>query len=447
MAAHIPMSLPRSNPNKDETESTVNPGYWNADFHSAKDGNVYLRAEEWLQDLHEFILPARHETVQVTLAMGEAIMRYREELKMYAAIEDQKGNHPIPRMEDLGFLTARHEAVKQEWPLGKDRAVWWRALEELRALLDERIKAMPHGAFVKFSVRSPKDAAPYMPSYVGLIHDAVAKNNIHPDHPEALAADVSAIKYANWMALKCDSGEDAILLFVRSDRIYLDILQHDLFAKGNKQTSFDLKIHIFEFFTGFHPDWEFRAFVANGQRTAITLYNPWVYSQDMMQQKDAILKLILELWDRAQPNIRSENYSLDFAVAPDLSGCWIVELNNFLPPLAGSGLFDYYLPSDRDILMRGPFEFRIRTTPVTEDDFVRVTTDEEGNKKTIHMQPATPHMMLYVKNYRRKLFGLPPLLDSSPNPTPSSTSSSPIHPVEEDSSQFSFLSFFKTLFE
>ena len=377
------------------------------------EGNTYLRAEEWLKDLAEFTLPARHSQVKLTHGMGAALMRYREELKMYAAIRDQElaGTGAGPSMECAEFLDQRHAAVKAEWPSGKERGAWWRDLEALRALLEEQIGQHPHGAFVKFSVRSPKDAAGMMACFQPLLREHVRASGVHPDSPEALSADVSALKYASWKALRCRSGEDAVLLFARSDRIYLDILQHELFSKGDKDAAFDLSVHVFEFFTGFDPDWEFRAFCAAGQRTSITAYNPWVYSRDMIDKQGPILRLITALWDRAQPRIASQNYSLDFAVAPDLSGCWIVELNNFLPPLAGCGLFDYHAEADRQILMHGPFEFRIRTTHVTEDDFSRVRVHPDtGVKTTIVMQPATPEVMTFVRNLRREAFNLPPIL-------------------------------------
>jgi hypothetical protein len=417
MAAHICVS----------SESSVNtsgssyPKYWSAENHSASDGNIYLRAEEWLKDLDGYTLPVRNSVIQINIKMGEAIMRYREELKMYAAIADQEaatttsatstGRH-TPAMEDPTFLDTRHSSMKLEWPAGQQRAEWWGALEDLRVQLDDVIKTMPSGAFVKFSVRSPKDSAAVMASYKAFIQEHVETSNIAPDSELALGADVSAIKYANWKALMCRSGEDALLLLLRSERIYIDILQHELFCKGNRE-AFDLKLHVFEFFSGFDPDWEFRAFMSDGKRTAITLYNPWVHSQQIIDQKEAILGLMYDIWDKVESRIRSANYSLDFAVAPDLSGCWIVELNNFLPPLAGCGLFDFYDINDRNTIINGPFEFRIRTAPVTESDFIRVKVDEvTGVKTTLTMQPSSPELMRFTANARRRAFGLPVPLEA-----------------------------------
>jgi hypothetical protein len=137
MAARIAVGLP-NNKRQDTTSSALYPSYWNAENHtSSASGNAYLRAEEWLKDLKEFSLPVRNVSIPINLAMGEAIMRYREELKMYAAIFDQNNNNQsnvngaslIPSMEDILFLDERHDAVKSEWPAGKERATWWNSLE------------------------------------------------------------------------------------------------------------------------------------------------------------------------------------------------------------------------------------------------------------------------------------------------------------------------------
>lgn len=149
-------------------------------------------------------------------------------------------------------------------------------------------------------------------------------------------------------------------------------------------------------------------------RTGLSVYCPWVFSPNMLAKKEQILEVIFRVWDKAETRIRSENYSLDFAVSPDLSSCWIVELNNFLPPLAGSGLFDYYSPIDRHILESGPFEFRLKSTLVTTADFRREIFDGDNVPvKTVVMQPASPGLLREVANVRRKVFGLPPLQDTA----------------------------------
>jgi hypothetical protein len=65
------------------------------------------------------------------------------------------------------------------------------------------------------------------------------------------------------------------------------------------------------------------------------------------------------LWDRIPTDtLPMTDYCIDFAVNPDLSQVWIVEINAFLPPLAGSGLFGMHVSADRDLITNGPFTFR-----------------------------------------------------------------------------------------
>jgi len=55
------------------------------------------------------------------------------------------------------------------------------------------------------------------------------------------------------------------------------------------------------------------------------------------------------------------NYTIDFAVTADLKDIVCVELNN-LPPSAGTALFDWNNPHDRDVIEHGPYEFRCNTS-------------------------------------------------------------------------------------
>jgi hypothetical protein len=392
--------------------------YWKAENHQV---GTYSRLEEWMKDLEDYVLPVRQtaSSIDITLDMGRAMMRYREELKMFAAIYNQ--DHPdrtIDVLEDVKFLQERHKAIKEEWPLGKETPEWWNSLVELMNKIDEaiaRIKEQQEanyqkftGIFIKLSVRSPKDSAMLMDSYRDHLRHHIQNSSIPPDSPYALGDDVAAIRYANWQSTCCYTSEEALLLLVRSDRVHLDVQHHELFCEGDKTNSFHLELHVSAFFHDFDPAYEFRGFVSNGQRTALTIYNPWVYDDMLIAKEADVLEQILQLWDSLIPKIRSTNYSLDFAVSRDFQHIWIIELNNFLPPLAGSGLFQFHDENDKKVLFEGPFEFRIRKTPVTEVDFAYTRVDRVTGK-TIHvtMQPASDEIMLFVKNLRREKFGCP----------------------------------------
>jgi len=215
-----------------------------------------------------------------------------------------------------------------------------------------------------------------------------------------LSKRVEAIRHASWQALKCRSGRDAMELLLRSERVYLDILQHELFSKeGSKSGGFNLDVHVSVFEQDFDPALEFRGFVSKNKRTALTAYSPWVYDERIIKGKSSILSRIQGVWDEAHASLELEDYSVDFCLSPDLKMCWIVEVNAFLPPLAGCGLFDYNLKSDRELMIqgKGEFEFRIRTDPLQMQDFIRENIDPDTKEVTrMLMQPAPEHVMQYA---------------------------------------------------
>lgn len=175
--------------------STFN-SYWQKENFSCKS---YLRAEEWLKDLGDFMFPSKRVNIPLTLSMGRALLRYREELKMYAHFDDE--NHPNrthDAIDDEEFLRSRHEAATIEWPSSKgERSTWWESLKLLEEKINVAIEEMqPNGAFVKLSVRSPKDAARLMPGYKNAIKKSVEGRNIHPHDAKALSDDIRAIKSA-----------------------------------------------------------------------------------------------------------------------------------------------------------------------------------------------------------------------------------------------------------
>lgn len=176
------------------------------------------------------------------------------------------------------------------------------------------------------------------------------------------------------------------------------------FAGADKHKGFQLALHVTPFCDAFDPNWEFRGFVCKGRRTGLTAYSPWVWEprQADPSEKAAILARIEQVWDQAEAGLRSQNYSIDFAVSPSTGECWVVEVNNFLPPLSGSGLFSMDDPYDVELLRSGPFEFRVRTAPPTAADLERQIHNADGTTTRILMQPAPPALMQLLAELRRK---------------------------------------------
>lgn len=265
-------------------------------------------------------------------------------------------------------------------------------------------------------------------------------------------------------------------MLLRSDRIYIDILQHELFASRLKSGAeaaddaesidFNLNVHVHPFRPEIDPGWEFRGFVSQGCRTGLTAYNPWFFDQKIVQCRSEILAmvnshahislssskcLIMQIeavWDEATPLVKCADFSIDFAVTPSLTKCFIVEVitdvaSGYIyfylvfffdachhrsthschrwPALVFSGTlnytfvctaprltilvhFSYHDQADRDLILSGPFEFRVKETPTTPADFVLTRVDPVTGEAKAHMimQPAPPHVMEFMSSYRNK---------------------------------------------
>jgi hypothetical protein len=136
---------------------------------------------------------------------------------------------------------------------------------------------------------------------VSAFHDHLTEyinaSSVSSSEEASLSDDVAAIKQASWLALRCFDADQALQVLLRSDRIYLDILQQQLFnqklashhdistsaqdestdtSSAPSNCHFNLNVHVCQFFDGFDPDWEFRGFVSKGQRTGLTAYSPWL---------------------------------------------------------------------------------------------------------------------------------------------------------------------------
>lgn len=347
-------------------------------FHTA---NSYARAENWLQDVEAYTFRTR--VLPLTRAQGKAITRYREEVKLRAAVRDQErladGEDTGPHMaggEWAGasnatlhspeFLDEMYAFIMQDWQQDPETLDWHKALMEIQEQLDEAIAHFDSGAFVKLSIRSPKDATLNLTRTRVAIRAALEKSTLEPGTPAAASEEVTILNQVCADMLRCVNGEQALRLLIESDRAHTDLQCHELFLESGEE--FNLKLIVREWCDKVDADWEFRGFVVNGVLTSVTQYNDFVFDPRMAEGKDTIRALITECWDAVKESIyqHSENYSIDFAVTPDLSSVLIVEVNDFLPPLAGSGLFDWHNEEDRKIVEGDThkegdvFEFRVR---------------------------------------------------------------------------------------
>ena len=98
------------------------------------------------------------------------------------------------------------------------------------------------------------DSAQYVPAYKQQIRKGIAASKVRVGDIEELSDTVKIIKEAAWLAMRVVNGAEAMQLLLRSDRIYVDILQADLFAKPDKDTGKKVCVStIAIWFYGSHP--------------------------------------------------------------------------------------------------------------------------------------------------------------------------------------------------
>uniref|UniRef100_A0A7S4DHE3 Cell division cycle protein 123 n=2 Tax=Lotharella globosa TaxID=91324 RepID=A0A7S4DHE3_9EUKA len=313
-------------------------------------------------------------------------------------------------IHDPKFLDSMYAFILDDWSKDKDKEVnaWHTSLKQLEQALDTAIHSVvatrrddsknninnnknnknnddnnntnysnnrdsdSGGVFIKLSTRSPKDASLNLTK----THEHI-KSNIRASSlvlggggeegkasKEIVKEDLRFVNEAASSSLCVTTGAEALRLLLESDRAHSDITANQLYLEGDE--NFNLQIAVREWCSDVDSDWEFRLFVVDGKSTALTIYNDFYYDARIVANKEAIQAQILSLWEKVRHSIdkKTKNYCIDFAVTPSLEKTFIIEVNNFLAPIAGSGLFKYNKMEDRKLLEEGPFSFRVRTAPL-----------------------------------------------------------------------------------
>jgi hypothetical protein len=384
--------------------------------------------------------------------MINSILKYYEELKMYAAIQDQDNQHqsqssqsstpPILSMENPQFLDFHWNRIQSEWQTGMRRE-WLDSLHELENQVNDKIATVfnQKPIFIKLSVRSPKDAVFNLQS----TYDKISQAILHPsttgsplllDDPHLLHENILLLKKISYENLCVRNGQEALQLLTRSNRIYLDLLQAELFSQRPTGPSpgsppIDINLHLVEYFSGFDPNYEFRGFCSNGKMTSLSIYNPWIYDPILLVNKEKIFRMIVDLWKKIALLYPGKDYCLDFAFNSDLTQLYLIEINAFLPPLAGSGLFNFYSPEDRNIILYGARQhpgtagkegeaekgkeeeeknivFRLREHYITEQEMTIEKEDPQqtGKKLIITYSPGPEAVMGFIMKCRREALGI-----------------------------------------
>lgn len=233
------------------------------------------------------------------------------------------------------------------------------AIPELLRDLSDRISAMissisPHkGAFVKLSTRSPKDShvafAKAREAYTARSHTTVGPN-ASPNDKLILLAEVVI------ESLRVRNGCEAIKLLLSSDRVGED-LEYAL-EPGDQDFAKRICLVIREWVE--IPLWaEFRGFVWGGKLTSIGQYNHPVMFPQLKVQALSIKADLESFFATVKDQIPLDRYIIDFAWTKDQ--VYLVEVNPFDGEIvfpASTGLWSW--DKDRDQMMNGPLEIRIR---------------------------------------------------------------------------------------
>lgn len=202
--------------------------------------------------------------------------------------------------------------------------------------------------FVKLSDRSPKDA-------VGIPKLKEIAQSLLPKETQVTPIlAINAFLRAQVTGLCVRSGEQAVVLLANSRRINQDLT---LALRNEEEWKVNIILRKFEHFD---PLWEFRGFVVNNSLCACCQYQSVSYLPELLQNKEEIQTKIVAFFEQSVKTQLSAlgNYVVDFALLPDLSKIWIVEIND-PPPVTGTGMFDPTEEADMKAIASEPLTFRI----------------------------------------------------------------------------------------
>lgn len=201
-------------------------------------------------------------------------------------------------------------------------------LENVEKRIDECLAAHTEfndGAFVKLNTRSPKDV-PWKchndESYQNQLNKEVER--VSDRTPNNIC--VAFLKAMN-KSMKINSGKSAMELLGRSQRIYEDLQKNTGFGEKLYESKIILREWNEEMIE--LPQFEFRCFVHEKKLNAISQYFCDFKFDDLIAQKEEILKKINEFFNGfCIERIPHPSFVVDFFVSPT-KGVTIIEINPF----------------------------------------------------------------------------------------------------------------------
>ena len=273
-------------------------------FRYADDGSLPLRPGETAAqvlaqrrdlELHEYYQDIESHTfattfVPVDVATAEAWRIYNRGGALSA--DEQQ------RMETLKAEVERH--IREVMTLGASHAV-----------------GASHGAFVRLSTRSPKDALENSPALrkraTDLLRERLRRANLDRLTGDSLAnAKLVAVQEVTSELLSVRSADEAFELLSMSSRCVSDLVR--MLTHRDDLPTWDLHL-IVRRFVPLPPESEFRCFVHERALTAISQYFALSYFPQLPAMREALLQRIATFVTARIPEIKLDSYIIDVAVA------------------------------------------------------------------------------------------------------------------------------------
>ncbi|KAF0982944.1 hypothetical protein FDP41_010923 [Naegleria fowleri] len=241
-----------------------------------------------------------------------------------------------------------------------------------------------NGAFVKLNTRSPKDV-PWREHDNSIYQQLVQieMNQLNEKTPNNVY--VAFLKAMN-KSMRVRNGKEALELLGRSQRIYEDLQKNTEFG----EELYDSKIIIREWIDEVieNPQYEFRCFVHENHLNAISQYFSDVKFQELCDRKLEIQQQINEFFQHTVlTSTTHSSFVIDFFVSPT-RGVMVIELNPFHIG-AGACLFSW--KQDRQIMMFGPQEFRIKEQNADESIYKSFLTVPWEKYLVLHHNVQSPN--------------------------------------------------------
>jgi len=338
----------------------------------------YYRCENWYQDLKDWtfatnFIPLGSQEAQVLKELRHEIRTSTfEDLALKKSTGASEPREFVLRVSEAGLspsgrvqssfnllsqnATDEDTQAQAAWMMiiGKwktQKPDLWSCYQKMCSEIDYHIQSMKDGAFVKLSSRSPKDSLSKSSQLKTTLTCLLKENPGIEEH--AVPVHLTRAMVAS---MKVTSSQHVLWSFLNSDRIAQDLRQCQL------SNAFPISIAVRQF-VSFKPEFEFRAFILDGNMTSCTQYHSLCFVPEIVKHKTKISILIYEFWSTIKENIKCKDYSIDFLVLPVEEKVIVIELN-YPPPIASTCLFNWADPADREAVQSGPFQIRVLEQPI-----------------------------------------------------------------------------------